>query len=98
MKWHRIQALLMRNLYLYKRSLPRLMDIFFWPVMDLLVWGFLSVYLNQLEIAKPNLLAFLLGGIVFWGFLYATQESVSVAFLEEVWEKNFSRNATETDS
>ncbi|MBI2623527.1 MAG: ABC transporter permease [Candidatus Liptonbacteria bacterium] len=89
MKLHRINALLIRNLYLYKRSLPRLMDIFFWPVMDLLLWGFLSVYLNQLELGAPNLVTFLLGGIVFWGFLHASQESVSVAFLEEVWEKNF---------
>lgn len=89
MRWHRISAMLIRNLYLYKRSLPRLMDVFFWPVLDLLVWGFLSMYLNQLELAKPNLITFLLGGIVFWGFLYASQESVSVAFLEEVWEKNF---------
>jgi ABC-2 type transport system permease protein len=89
MKWHRINALLIRNLYLYKRSLPRLMDIFFWPVMDLLLWGFLTMYLNKLELGTPNLVAFLLGGIVFWGFLHASQESVSVAFLEEVWEKNF---------
>jgi ABC-2 type transport system permease protein len=89
MRFHRITALLIRNLYLYKRSLPRLMDVFFWPVMDLLLWGFLTMYLNKLELGTPNLITFLLGGIVFWGFLYASQESVSVAFLEEVWEKNF---------
>jgi ABC-2 type transport system permease protein len=41
----RIAALLLRYLYLYRRSLPRAMEIFFWPVMDLLVWGFVTVYL-----------------------------------------------------
>ncbi|MDP3882271.1 MAG: ABC transporter permease [Nanoarchaeota archaeon] len=88
MKWHRINALLMRHLYLYRRSLPRIMDIFYWPVMELLLWGFLSLYLARLEIANFNAVTFLLGGIIFWDLLSQSQRVVSVAFLEEVWERN----------
>ncbi len=89
MKWHRISAILIRNLYLYKRSLPRIMDIVYWPVMELLVWGFLSVYLEGLQIGALNVATVLLGGVVFWDLLTRAQEAISVAFLEEVWERNF---------
>lgn len=88
MKWHRVNALLWRHLYLYKRSVPRIMDILYWPIMELLLWGFLSLYLAELEIANFNAVTFLLGGIIFWDLLSQSQRVVSIAFLEEVWERN----------
>lgn len=89
MKLYRINALLIRHLYLYKRSLPRLMDIFFWPVMELLVWGFLSMYITKLSLGGFNALTVLLGAVIFWDLLSQSQRAVSIAFLEEVWERNF---------
>jgi len=88
MKWHRISALLIRHLYLYKRSFPRIMDIVYWPVMELLVWGFLSMYIDKLEVGGFNAITILLGAVIFWDFLNQSQKSVSIAFLEEIWEKN----------
>src|SRR3989344_3724100 len=89
MKWHRINALLIRHLYLYKRSFPRIMDILYWPLMELLLWGFLSLYLQKTSLAGINIFTLLLGGIIFWDILSQSQRAVSVAFLEDVWEKNF---------
>ncbi len=89
MKWHRIRALLIRHLYLYKRSVPRLMDIFYWPVMELLLWGFLSLYINKLNLGGFNAITILLGAVIFWDLLGQSQRAVSVAFLEDVWERNF---------
>ena len=89
MKWHRIQGVLMRHLYLYQRSLPRLMDIFYWPIFELLLWGFISAFIATFNIAGFNAITVLLGAIIFWDLLSQSQRSVSVAFLEEVWEKNF---------
>lgn len=88
MRWHRIKALLIRHLYLYQRSFPRLMDIFYWPVMDLLVWGFFSVYLQKQNLNNLNVVTVLLGALIFWDFLNQSQKAVSVAFLEDVWERN----------
>ncbi len=89
MKFHRINALLIRHLYLYRRSLPRVMDIFYWPVMELLVWGFLSVWLQNTDfVGEFNMVSVLLGALIFWNFLTQSQKSVSVAFLEDVWERN----------
>lgn len=88
MKLHRINALLFRHLYLIMRSFPRLLDIFYWPVADLLLWGFLSLYIEQFQLNNVNIVTILLGGIVLWGIFYQAQQAISVAFLEEVWEKN----------
>src|SRR5271168_4830718 len=88
MKWYRVKALIIRHLYLYQRSLPRLMDIFFWPTMDLLVWGFMSLYLEKLDLANVNIFSAILGAVIFWGILQQSQGSVSTTFLEDVWEKN----------
>ncbi|MEA2715383.1 MAG: type transport system permease protein [Candidatus Parcubacteria bacterium] len=88
MKFHRIKALIIRQLYLYPRSFPRLMDVFFWPVLELLVWGFLSVYLAKLNLNNVNIISFLLGALIFWELLNRSQQAVTIAFLEDVWEKN----------
>lgn len=88
MKLHRIIAILIRHLYLYKRSVPRLMDIFFWPVIDLLVWGFLSRYLEGTGLGGVNVVTVLLGALIFWNLLSQSQRAVSVVFLEDVWERN----------
>lgn len=88
MKWHRIYALLLRYLYLYPRSVPRIFDIFFWPIVDLLIWGFLTLYLEQVRPDVPSFTRILLGALIFWNFTHRSQQAVSIAFLEEVWEKN----------
>lgn len=88
MKWHRIKALLLRHLYLYKRSVPRIMDIFYWPVMELVLWGFISLYLEKFNLSGFNAVTILLGAIIMWDLLNQSQRVVSIAFLEEVWERN----------
>jgi ABC-2 type transport system permease protein len=65
------------------------MDILFWPVMELLLWGFISLYIDNLNIAGLNAVTVLLGAVVFWDLLSQSQRAVSVTFLEEVWERNF---------
>ncbi len=89
MKFLRIQAIVMRHLYLYKRNPARVMDLFFWPIMEILLWGFLSLYIEKSSLANINIVTILLGGIIFWDFLSQSQRAVSIGFLEEVWERNF---------
>lgn len=88
MKWHRIQALVFRYLYLYPRSVPRILDVFFWPMTDLLIWGFFTLYLKEVQPDVPTLVRMLLGALIFWNFIHRSQQAVSIAFLEEVWERN----------
>lgn len=85
----RIYALVARHITIYFRSIPRVMDIFFWPVFDLLILGFLSVYLNSLSIPNLNIIAVLIGGAVLWQIVDRSQNAFSTYFLEDVWYRNF---------
>lgn len=89
MKFHRIKAIVIRNLYLYKRSAPRIFDMTFWPILDILLWGFLSLYLKSYDLSGVNIVSILLGAVIFWELVNNSQKAVSIAFLEEVWERNF---------
>jgi ABC-2 type transport system permease protein len=84
--WTRIGALVLRHFYLYRRSLARAMEIFFWPVMELLLWGFLTVYLRRLEV--PVAVLFLLGAVIFWDVLYRSQQAITLSITEEIWVRN----------
>ena len=82
----RIGALLLRYLYLYRRSTARMMGILFWPVMDLLVWGFLTSYLERF--AAPPAVAFLLGAVIFWDIFYSAQQAITLSITEDIWARN----------
>lgn len=88
MKFHRIKAIILHYLYHSKRSLPRIMDIFYWPSIDLLLWGFISLYLNKMRLAGPNASSFLLGAVLLWTIFRRSQQDVAIAFLEDVWYRN----------
>lgn len=88
MKIHRIMALVIRHLYLYKRSIPRLMEVFYWPFLDLVVWGFITIYLSKFKETLPSFVAFLLGALILWDILFRAQQGLSVSFLEDMWARN----------
>jgi len=88
-KLHRVAAVFLRQTYLYKRSLPRLMEILYWPLLDLVLWGFISVYLARYQEGLPNFVAFFLGALILWDILHRSQLGISVSFLEDIWARNF---------
>jgi ABC-2 type transport system permease protein len=83
-----VGALVLRYTYLFRRSVPRLLEMVFWPVMDLLVWGFVTAYLMRLNPGVPGLVTFLLGAMIFWDILYRSQQGISISFLEDLWSRN----------
>lgn len=88
MKIHRVLALVIRHLYLYKRSIPRLMEVFYWPFLDLVIWGFITMYLTKFKGTLPDFIAFLLGALILWDILFRSQQGLSVSFLEDMWARN----------
>ncbi|HAG50287.1 MAG: ABC transporter [Deltaproteobacteria bacterium GWC2_42_51] len=88
MKIHRVLALVIRHLYLYKRSIPRLMEVFYWPFLDLVIWGFITIYLTKFKGTLPDFIAFLLGALILWDILFRSQQGLSVSFLEDMWARN----------
>ncbi len=85
----RVAAMTLRYLYLHKRSLPRTLEVVFWPVMELLLWGFVALYVRQ--VSNGALAAFgasLINAMIFWDLLYRSQQGVSISFIEDIWTQN----------
>ncbi len=85
----RIMALVGRHLILYRRSPTRVMEIIYWPLLDLLVWGFITVYLAEFKEGLPAFVAFFIGALILWDILFRAQQGICISFLEEVWSRNF---------
>jgi ABC-2 type transport system permease protein len=82
----RVGAVVLRDYYVLRRSPPRLLEIVYWPLVEVLIWGYVSVFLQANRV--PTILAVLLGGTLLWQVLYRSQETVTVAFMEDIWSRN----------
>ncbi len=88
MNLHRVFAMVMRHLYLWPRTIERLMGAFGWPIFDLIIWGLVSAYLMKSSLLSFSLMTFILGGLIFWTIVWRVQNDISVNFLDEAWNKN----------
>ncbi len=87
MSRRRIWALILRQLYVLRRSWTRITDLFYWPLVDLFFFGFLSVYLSQSE-RIPRFVGLLVGALILWDIFFRVQQGISVSFLMELWARN----------
>jgi ABC-2 type transport system permease protein len=84
-----IGALMTRHILLYTRNPVRAFELFFWPLVQLLLWGFVTTFLQgQAGGGFPRFITFLLGGIILWDALFRAQQGVAISFLEDVWTRN----------
>jgi ABC-2 type transport system permease protein len=88
MSLHVIYALVLRYLYLYTRSWVRIIELIFWPFMELLVWGSMTLFLRGKGDGMPTVVTWMIGGVIFWDVLFRAQQAVAISFLEDVWTKN----------
>ncbi|MFQ3573823.1 MAG: ABC transporter permease [Thermodesulfovibrionales bacterium] len=85
----RIKAIVFRQFFLIKGSFARLMPIFFWIMVDMILWGFISTYLDKITSYGYNFLPTLLGAVLLWDFFTRVMYGMTIAFFEDVWSKNF---------
>jgi len=84
----RIAAMLLRYFYLLRSSWPRLAELIYWPLVQMLMWGFLQTYLNRHSGFLAAAGGSLIGAIMLWDVLIRGQLGLSVSFLEEMWSRN----------
>ena len=84
----RIGAMTLRYWYLLRSSWPRLLELVYWPTMQMLVWGFLQLYLAQNTSALACISGTLIGAVLLWDVLFRGQLGFSISFLEEMWSRN----------
>jgi ABC-2 type transport system permease protein len=85
----RIWGMMYRHLALYRRSWPRLLELAYWPVLQMCIWGFTARYLAA-RMGNPAAVAAgaLLGGVLLWEVALRSQMGVAISFLEELWSRN----------
>ena len=89
----RIWGLMYRHLALYRRSWPRLLELAYWPVLQMCIWGFTASFLASRAGARLGsgvgiAAGTLLGGVLLWEVALRSQMGVAVSFLEELWSRN----------
>ncbi|HEY3638505.1 MAG TPA: ABC transporter permease [Rhizomicrobium sp.] len=89
MRAQRVAAVVLRQFYLYRGSLTRIVPLFVWVTLDITVWGFVSRYLNSVSSPGFSFIPMLLGTVLLWDILTRLMQGVSMAFLEDVWSRNF---------
>jgi ABC-2 type transport system permease protein len=88
MSVRRIGALTMRHLYLFRGSWPRLLELAYWPTMQMVLWGFMTVFLASQTSYVAQAFGVLLSAALLWDVLFRGQLGVSVTFFEEMYSRN----------
>ncbi len=87
----RVWGLMYRHLALYRSSWPRLVELAYWPTLQMLIWGFTASFIATRGIGSNGgtvAAASLLGGVLLWEVALRSQMGVAISFLEEVWSRN----------
>ncbi|RPG98981.1 MAG: ABC transporter permease [Candidatus Pelagibacter sp. TMED118] len=89
MKLNRIYALSIRHLYLIKGSFPRILDLIYWPTIQIILWGFISKFFTMYSEYYTNTAGVILSCAILYDFLFRSSISFNMLFLEEIWSRNF---------
>ncbi len=84
----RLSAMTLRYWYLLRASWPRLLELVYWPTMQMFVWGLLQLYLSDEHSTLAEISGTLVGGVLLWEVLFRGQLGFSISFLEEMWSRN----------
>jgi ABC-2 type transport system permease protein len=84
-----IASIVLRQFYLMRGSPARILPLFAWAAIDIVLWGFISRYLNSFATAGMDFIPQLLGAVLFWDFFSRVMLGVTTAFFEDVWSRNF---------
>ena len=89
MKFYRIYALYLRHFYLIKSSMPRLLDLVYWPTIQIILWGFISKFFTMHSDFYNHTAGIILSAAILYDFLFRSSISFNMLFLEEIWSRNF---------
>ncbi|MFH0754762.1 MAG: ABC transporter permease [Candidatus Omnitrophota bacterium] len=89
MVFNRVAAVVLRQYYLIRGSFARVLPLFIWVAIDIVLWGFLTRYLNSVSGAKIDFVPLMLGTVLVWDFFIRIMQGVTMAFFEDVWSRNF---------
>ena len=89
MKFHRMYALSLRHLYVIRSSFPRILDLIYWPTIQIVLWGFISKFFTIHSDFYNHTVGIILSAAILYDFLFRSSISFNMLFLEEIWSRNF---------
>ena len=89
MNWYKIYGLILRHVYLIKSSFPRILDLIYWPTIQIFLWGFISEFFTLSSSYYSNTAGIILTAAILYDFLFRSSISYNMMFLEEIWSRNF---------
>ena len=84
----RIGAMVLRYWYLLRSSVPRILELIYWPAVQMLMWGFLQLYIAENTGFFARAGGIFIGAVLLWDILFRGQLGFSLSFLEEMWARN----------
>ena len=89
MNWNKVYGLSIRHFYLIKSSFPRILDLIYWPSIQIFLWGFISKFFTLSSSYYNNTVGVILSAAILYDFLFRSSISYNMMFLEEIWSRNF---------
>ncbi len=89
MRLARVGAVVLRQFYLLRGSLARVVPLFAWVAVDIVLWGYMTRYLDSVSSRRLDFVGTLLGAVLLWDFFTRVMNGVSIAFFEDLWTRNF---------
>jgi len=84
----RVYAMVLRYLYLYRGSWPRILDLIYWPAVQMILWGFITQFLVTQTTYLAQAFGLLIAAVLLWDVLFRSQLGVSLMFFEEIYARN----------
>lgn len=84
----RVHGIVLRYWFTIRSSWPRTAELIYWPLLQMLTWGFLQQHLATTTSIAGRAAGLFIGGVLLWDILVRSQLGFAVAFLEEIWSRN----------
>ena len=79
----RIFAIFLRYFYTIS-GMHQFVDLFFWPLIDILLWGLTMAWIQQQQ-TMPHLPLLILSAVILWQIVTRADCDISVNMLQEFW-------------
>ena len=84
----RVGAMVLRYVYLLRSSWTRIIEIIYWPTMQMILWGLISRYVLVSTNVLSQAAGMFLAAVLLWEVLFRSQMGVHTMFQEEMYARN----------
>jgi ABC-2 type transport system permease protein len=84
----RVGAIMLRHFFLWRGSWTRLFDLVYWPVLQVMIWGFMTEFLAGKSSWVAQAGGVFIGAVLLWDVLVRGQFGMTLSMLEEMWSRN----------